>query len=112
MLHQNDVAVTDSEADVVLDVVEEHTPQRRDGDVSRGNLAARQTLIETGKPPLVVEDMVEERIFIGSFRLHAHASSLFSFILLYHVERYVARVPGTNISMIASLSNSGTTSSA
>ena len=81
MLHQNDVAVADAEADVVLDVVEEHTSQRRDGDVSRGNLAARQTLIETGKPPLVVEDMAEERIFIGSFRLHAHASSLFAFII-------------------------------
>ncbi|EEX69683.1 hypothetical protein MITSMUL_03733 [Mitsuokella multacida DSM 20544] len=33
-------------------------------------------------------------------------------LLLYHAERCVARVPGTNISMIASLSNSGTISSA
>lgn len=85
MLHQDDVAVADAEADVILDIVEEHTPQRRDGDVSRCNLAAGQTLIETGKSPLVIEDMAEERIFVGSFRLHAHASFLFAFIISYRI---------------------------
>lgn len=85
MLHQDDVAVADAEADIVLDVVEEHTPQRRDSDVSRCNLAAGQTLIETGKSPLVIEDMAEERIFVGSFRLHAHASFLFAFIISYRI---------------------------
>ena len=52
MLHQDDVAVTDAEADVVLDVVEEHASQRRDGDVSRCDPAASQAFIEIGKPPL------------------------------------------------------------
>lgn len=89
MFHEDDVAVADAEADVILDVVEEHTAQRRDRDVLRSNAAAGQGRVEAGEPPLVVEDVTEKRIFVRPFRLHGRHPFFLS--LLYHIKRKVVR---------------------
>lgn len=83
MFHEDDVAVPDAEADIVLDVIEEDAAQCCDRDVLRRNISPGQGCIEVGKPPLVVEDVAEKRIFVGSFRLHVQAP--FLFVLLYHI---------------------------
>lgn len=83
MFHEDNVAVTDAEADIVLDVIEEDTAQCCDRDVLRRNVLAGQGRIEAGEPPLVVEDVAEKRIFVGPFRLHVQAPFLFAFIISY-----------------------------
>ena len=85
VFHEDDVAIPDAEADVVLDVVEEHTAQCRDRDVLRRDAAAGQGCIEAGEPPFVVEDVAEQRIFLGSFRLHVQAPFLFASIISYEL---------------------------
>lgn len=60
VLHQDDVAVANPEADVVLDVVIEHTAQCRDPDVFRMDGLPCQSLVETGKTLLVIEDASKE----------------------------------------------------
>lgn len=60
MFHQDDVAVANPKADVVLDVVLEHTAQCRDPDVFRMDGLPCQGFVETGKTLLVIEDASEE----------------------------------------------------
>ncbi len=85
VFHEDDVAVPSAEADVVLDVVEEHAAQCRDRDVLRRDAASGQGCIEAGEPPFVVEDVAEQRIFLGSFRLHVQAPFLFASIISYEL---------------------------
>lgn len=70
MFHQDDIAVANAEADIVLDVVVEYTAQRRDTDVLWRDGFTCQCLIEAGQALLVIEDMPEKRIFIRPFSFH------------------------------------------
>ena len=89
MFHEDDVAVPDAEADVVLDVVEEHAAQGRDRDVLRRDAAGRSRLHRGWRAPFVVEDVAEQRIFVGPFRLHVQAP--FLLLLLYHMSWRIVR---------------------
>ena len=75
MLHEYDWAISCHETDVILDVLEECSPERRDLDILQCDKLSRQRLVYALQTFSVIEDIPKKRVFVCPFRLHSTTPS-------------------------------------